>query len=342
MTTGPAWSETLQADLRDLNTLRVSASVERLIDVSDSRALPEIFARAEVKHSPVRVLGEGSNVLVTGDLPGTLLRLKGRSVQSLAINEDKARLRVEAGYNWHELVMHSIELGLAGLENLALIPGTVGAAPIQNIGAYGVEVGESIVAVEVYDRLQDAFRTMSRSQCSFGYRDSLFKRDPDRFVITAVTFELDRHDRLRLDYQGVREELSAMAIDQPTSRHVAAAVIRLRQRKLPDPKQLPNAGSFFKNPIVDAATAARLQSEFPTIVSWPIDHGRKLSAGWLIEQAGLKGARDGDAGISAHHALVLVNHEKATGPELRAFAELVVARVEERFGVRLVPEPVYW
>jgi len=330
------------ADLADRNTLRVRAQVERLIDIHDARVLPAVLALPEVAAAPCRVLGEGSNILITGNIAGALLSLRGSMIQVLALDADTARLRVEAGHSWHTFVMHTIDQGLAGLENLALIPGTVGAAPIQNIGAYGVEVGEHVLGVEVFDRQQHAFRTLSRSQCAFGYRDSLFKRDPERFIVTAVTFELSRHDRPKLDYAGIREELEASGVSTPTARNVAEAVIRLRRRKLPDPAVLPNAGSFFKNPVVNADTAVRLMHEYPSIVSWPMDLGRKLSAGWLIEQAGLKGARDGDAGIAATHALVLVNHGQADGPALVAFASFVRKQVAAKFGVELEPEPVYW
>jgi UDP-N-acetylmuramate dehydrogenase len=231
--------------------------------------------------------------------------------------------------------------GFAGLENLILIPGTVGAAPIQNIGAYGTEVAEFIESVEAWDLIERRVVTLGRDACAFAYRDSLFKHEPDRFIVTAVRFALPRSHALRLDYAGIREELERMGVDKPAPFHVAEAVVHLRTRKLPDPAVIGNAGSFFKNPIVDAAQGEALKREHDQLVAWPGHDSRwKLSAAWLIEAAGFKGMRDGDAGISNRHALVLVNHGKATGQELWAFAQRVIEGVQARFGVRLEPEPM--
>jgi UDP-N-acetylmuramate dehydrogenase len=231
--------------------------------------------------------------------------------------------------------------GFAGLENLILIPGTVGAAPIQNIGAYGTEVAEFIESVEAWDLAERKVVTLDREACAFAYRDSLFKREPNRFIVTAVRFALPRSHALRLDYAGIREELERMGVEKPAPFHVAEAVVHLRTRKLPDPAVIGNAGSFFKNPIVDAAQGEALKREHAGLVAWPGSDARwKLSAAWLIEAAGFKGMRDGDAGISNRHALVLVNHGKASGQELWAFAQRVIEGVQARFGVRLEPEPM--
>jgi UDP-N-acetylmuramate dehydrogenase len=242
--------------------------------------------------------------------------------------------------NWDALVDWTLQRDLRGLENLALIPGQVGAAPIQNIGAYGTEVAESIGYVEAWDRHAGRAVRLARDECAFGYRDSIFKRDAERWIVTAVEFRLSRTAPLRLDYSGVREELSAMGVTGPTAQQVAEAVRRLRRRKLPDPAVIGNAGSFFKNPVVDAAVAGRLLDEHPTAPVFPAGAGhRKLSAAWLIERCGWRGHREGDAGIAAQHALVLVNHGHASGAELLALARSVAHSVEQRFGVRLEPEP---
>jgi len=230
--------------------------------------------------------------------------------------------------------------GLAGLENLALIPGLVGAAPIQNIGAYGVEVGEFITAVEAWDRDSSAPVRLPRADCRFVYRDSAFRREPGRWIVTAVEFRMSRHREPNLGYAGVREETAAMGLSQPTAAQVAQAVRRLRRRKLPDPVLVPNAGSFFKNPLVPAALAGALAETHPRLPVYPAsDDACKLSAAWLIEACGLKGMRQGDAGVSAQHALVLVNHGNASGTELLGLARHVADSVERRFGVRLEPEP---
>ena len=231
--------------------------------------------------------------------------------------------------------------GLAGLENLALIPGTVGAAPIQNIGAYGVEVRESIHRVHAFDRTTRTMVSMAPADCGFAYRDSVFKHDPDRYVVAAVEFRLSRTPHLRLDYAGVGDELAAMGIDAPRASQVAEAVCRIRRRKLPDPAVIGNAGSFFKNPIVPVAVADALHAGHAKL---PMFRGssedtRKLSAAWLIDQCGWKGHREGDAGVAESHALVLVNHGNATGAELLALARRIAGSVHERFGVAIEPEP---
>jgi UDP-N-acetylmuramate dehydrogenase len=217
----------------------------------------------------------------------------------------------------------------------------VGAAPIQNIGAYGVEVRERIHAVEAFDRRAGAMVRLDNAACAFAYRDSLFKRDPDHYLVAAVEFALPRRPSLRLDYAGISEELAAMGVDAPTPARVADAVIRIRRRKLPDPAVVGNAGSFFKNPVVPVAQAETLHAAHASLPVFRAggDDARKLSAAWLIDQCGWKGHRDGDAGVAASHALVLVNHGNATGAQLLDLARRIAGSVEERFGVAIEPEP---
>jgi len=231
--------------------------------------------------------------------------------------------------------------GWNGLENMALIPGTVGACPIQNIGAYGVEVGEFIETVEAFDRSSGRIKRLSHAECAFGYRDSRFKRERDQWVITAVEFRLDKTRPLKMAYAGVPEELAAMGIVEPKALHLAEAISRIRTRKLPNPALIGNAGSFFKNPMLPDAAADALKSMHPELPVFPsgVDGHKKLSAAWLIEKAGWKGYRKGDAGIAEQHALVLVNHGKASGAELLTVARKVVAAVQTQFGVVLEPEP---
>ena len=328
------------APLAARNTLRVAARAALLAEVHDAAALPELLAFPAVRESDILVLGEGSNVLFTGDYAGTVIVMAARGVAMLDDDGTRALIRVAAGERWDDFVRWSLGQGYAGLENLILIPGTVGAAPLQNIGAYGVEVGEFIHAIEVWDRAAQRAVTLDRGACGFAYRDSIFKRDPDRYLITAVVFALPREHALRLDYVGVREELAAMGVTQPAPFHVAEAVLRLRTRKLPDPAVIGNAGSFFKNPVVPHAQAEALKREHADLPLWPGPDGHtKLSAAWLIEACGYKGLREGDAGISNRHALVLVNHGEARGAELWALAQRVQTGVRARFGVALEPEP---
>ena len=327
------------ASLTRLNTLRVAATARWLAELRDADALPALLASPAAR-GQVLVLGEGSNVLFAGDFPGLVLRPLFGGLQVRDDDGGTATVRAEAGVGWDAFVSWTLARGFAGLENLALIPGLVGAAPIQNIGAYGVEVADSIACVDAWDRLAGHRVRLAPDQCAFGYRDSIFKREPERWIVTAVEFRLSRSASLRLDYSGVREELAAMGSTAPTAAQVADAVRRLRRRKLPDPAVIGNAGSFFKNPVVEAAFAARLRDAHPDAPVHPAgpDHC-KLSAAWLIERCGWRGHRDGDAGIAAQHALVLVNHGRATGAELVALARRVAQSVEERFGVRLEPEP---
>jgi UDP-N-acetylmuramate dehydrogenase len=289
----------------------------------------------------VLVLGGGSNVLFAGDPAGTVLVLGAQKIEILEDDGERVIVRADAGVEWHALVLWTLGHGLAGLENLALIPGTVGAAPIQNIGAYGVEVRECIHVVEAFERTTGQFQQLDAQACAFAYRDSLFKREPERFVVTAVEFALTRIPVLRLDYAGLGDELVAMGIDTPTASQVAEAVCRIRRRKLPDPALLGNAGSFFKNPIVPVAQADALKAEHPALPMFRgnDDATRKLSAAWLIDSCGWKGHRDGDAGVAESHALVLVNYGQATGTQLLDLARRIAGSVRERFGVALEPEP---
>ena len=328
------------APLTHRNTLRVPARARLLAEIKDASKLPELLAFPAIKSGQVLVLGEGSNVLFTGDFNGTVLAMATQGVQ-VESRGDTAHIAVAAGERWDDFVRWTLGQGFAGLENLILIPGTVGAAPIQNIGAYGTEAAEFIESVEAWDTHEQRVVTLDHATCAFAYRDSLFKREPGRYIVTAVRFVLPRSHALRLDYAGIRDELARMGVDKPAPFHVAEAVVHQRTRKLPDPAVIGNAGSFFKNPIVEAATGEALKREHPGLVAWPGQDGRwKLSAAWLIEAAGLKGYREGDAGISNRHALVLVNHGHATGPQLWALAQQVIAGVDAAFGIRLEPEPV--
>ncbi len=329
------------ASLEGRNTFRVPARANLLIDVRRAEALAELFGYPMLKNGPLLVLGEGSNVLFTRDWPGIVLSIAALGIKELGCEGESTRIRVEAGENWNDFVRWSIARGYCGLENLVQIPGTVGASPIQNIGAYGVEVREFILDVEAWDRHSSMLVRLSNVECQFGYRDSVFKRDRDRYVVTAVEFALPRHRELQTDYAGVREELAGMGIDTPTAPSVAEAIARIRTRKLPNPMLIGNAGSFFKNPLVPATVAARLKQDFPDLPLWPVtEELSKLSAAWLIESCGFKGLQQGQAAVSEQHALVLINLGKATGGEIWALAERIRDSVNDRFGVVLEPEPL--
>jgi len=330
-----------RAPLRARNTFGVEAHAGMLVEVRDAACLPELFRNAMLRDGPVLVLGGGSNLLFASDPPGVVLSLAGQDIRVVQDDGDSVLVRADAGVEWHAFVLWTLGHGLAGLENLALIPGTVGAAPIQNIGAYGVEVRERIETLEAFDRKGHAIRRLAAADCAFAYRDSRFKREPERWIVTAVEFRLSRTPRLRLDYAGIADELARAGIGSPTPSQVAEAVCRVRRSKLPDPAVLGNAGSFFKNPIVPADLAEALALQHAALPVFPGADAtsRKLSAAWLIDACGWKGHREGDAGVSERHALVLVNHGGATGAELLALARRIAASVQERFGVSLEPEP---
>ncbi|MBS0226385.1 MAG: UDP-N-acetylmuramate dehydrogenase [Proteobacteria bacterium] len=322
--------------LRTRNTFGIDLTTPLALRIIDLTQLPDALAIAP----DALVLGGGSNLLLVA-APDAVLDLVNNDITVVAETGDHVDVRCGAGTVWHDFVMATLQRGWSGLENLSLIPGTVGASPIQNIGAYGVEVMERITAVDAWDRHDARWLRFNAADCAFTYRDSRFKHEPDRYVVTSVEFRLDRRPRLRLDYAGIREELATMAIPAPTANDVAAAVIRIRRRKLPDPAVIGNAGSFFKNPIVAADHADALHREHADLPVFTVgtDDRRKLSAAWLIDRCGWKGYRDGDAGVSAGHALVLVNHGDASGAQLLDLARRIAASVQVRFGVAIEPEP---
>ncbi len=328
------------ARLEGRNTFRLPATAWLLADVRDSAALDGLLAHPAIALRPLLVLGAGSNLVFAGDFPGTVLSLSDHRIEPLASDASTLRVRAAAGCEWNDLVQWTLARGGCGLENLIRIPGTVGAAPIQNIGAYGTEVGEFITVVEAFDREAGRLRRLDAADCGFGYRDSVFKREAGRWIVCAVEFALPRQRATRVDYAGVREELAALGLDPARPSHVAEAIARIRTRKLPDPAVLPNAGSFFKNPAVPAAQAEALAAAHPGLPVFPAgSDARKLSAAWMIEACGLKGAREGDAGVSAQHALVLVNHGHARGQDVLVLTRRIQQAVAARFGVDLEPEP---
>ena len=279
-------------------------------------------------------------MLLTRDVPALVLHMASRGKRIIDESAEQVLVEAEAGEPWHPFVLWTLDQGLAGLENLSLIPGTVGASPIQNIGAYGVEIKDVFAGLTALDSETGIIREFSEDDCAFGYRDSLFKQQPGRFLILRVRFALRRQAALHLEYGPIRQRLAEQGITVPSAQDVSRAVCAIRSEKLPDPQQLGNAGSFFKNPLVPAAAAQTLRDRYPELVGYPQADGQvKLAAGWLIEKAGWKGFRDGDAGVHRLQALVLVNHGLATGVQLLDLARRIQADVLERFGVSLDIEP---
>jgi UDP-N-acetylmuramate dehydrogenase len=334
--------------LQGLNTLALAATARYYYRLSDSANLPKLLAFAERRELPVLVLGGGSNMVLGEDYPGLVIQMAVLGIQvrtpELGTQSDAPEtiiVSAGSGENWHQLVMHCLGCGYYGLENLALIPGTVGAAPVQNIGAYGVELAEVFHSLRGWDCQQRCWRTLWPADCDFGYRDSIFKAAlKQRFIITEVRFILRTCATVNSDYRGLNQQLAAQGIKQPSPQQLAQAVITLRQSKLPDPAELPNAGSFFKNPLVAQTQLKTLLEQYPELVYYPAAGGRvKLAAGWLIEQAGWKGRALGPVAMHHLQALVLVNKGGANGAQVLALAAAVQRQVLQCFAVQLEIEP---
>jgi len=288
-------------------------------------------------YMPMHILGGGSNILFTRDVDGLVLRNELRGIELVQEDADHYYVKAMAGENWHQFVCYCIEKGYAGLENLSLIPGSVGASPMQNIGAYGVEIKDVFHSLEAWHINEKHKETFYLKDCEFGYRESVFKEKyRNRFIITSVTYKLRKHPVFHTSYGAITQELEKMGVQELNISAIANAVINIRSAKLPDPDKLGNAGSFFKNPSISTSHFQRLQKEFPGIVGYPVNDTKiKLAAGWLIEQCGWKGYRKGDAGCHEHQALVLVNYGKATGADIFMLSTEIMESVYKKFGVRL-------
>lgn len=327
--------------LRDYNTLALQARAQAFVSVNDDAELLVALAQARQHMLAVVPLGQGSNIVLAGDVQAMVLRQQSRGIEVLALENDLVRLRVAAGEGWHDLVRWSLEQGYFGLENLALIPGTVGAAPIQNIGAYGVELRSSLLQVHARYIADDCSVVLSNDDCDFGYRDSIFKHGlRDKLVITAVDLQLSLHSDVNITYPALARYFDEHTHIETTPQAVFDAVVSIRRSKLPDPAVMPNAGSFFKNPVLQSGGASELLESHPALPAFPQQDGSvKVSAAWMIDQCGWKGFRRGDVGVHAEHALVLVNYGSASGTQLLGLADEIAASVNGTFGVSLEIEP---
>ena len=319
------------------NTLGIESYAEQAIVISKSEQIPLLLQDIKAHGLPWQVLGGGSNVVLPSVLPGItlLIDIAGREV--ISSDRTETLIRVGAGEHWHDFVQWTLAQDFPGMENLALIPGTVGASPIQNIGAYGLEVAHFIENVQAFDAEKNGFVTLSNRECEFAYRDSYFKQNPNRFIITQVTFKLPKAWAPKLTYAELAKQFSNQS---PTPLEIFNAVCAIRSSKLPDPKVLGNAGSFFQNPIVSEAQCTELAKQYPAIVSFPDAVGqRKLAAGWLIDQCGFKGKRIGPVGVYDKQALVLVNYGGGSAQDILGLAKQIQDKVQETFGVQLQIEP---
>lgn len=329
-----------QVSLKPFNTFGVDVRAQLFAEAHSDADVREALAYATSHNLPLLVIGGGSNLLLTADIPALVLRMASRGIRVISDDGNRVVIEAEAGEPWHPFVQHTLAQGFSGLENLSLIPGTVGAAPMQNIGAYGVEIKDVFAGLTALDRQTGELRDFSLEECNFAYRDSVFKQQAGRWLILRVRFALDRVAHLHLEYGPVRQRLTEQGIEQPTPTDVSRAICSIRSEKLPDPAVLGNAGSFFKNPLVSAAVVAQIKAQHPDLVAYAQPDGQmKLAAGWLIERAGWKGFREADAGVHKLQALVLVNYGAATGLQLLDLAQRIQKDISERFNVELEMEP---
>jgi UDP-N-acetylmuramate dehydrogenase len=326
------------ASLKSLNTFGIEATARYFSRFSSVQELDSIFK--EYKEIPFLIMGGGSNMLLTQDFDGIVLRnaIMGKSI--LEETPDSVLVKIGAGENWHEFVLWAVENEFGGIENMSLIPGSVGASPMQNIGAYGVEIKDVFDHLFAYHIESGETHRFSLDECQFGYRESVFKRKlKNQYVISEVCFQLEKNRKVNTTYGAIKQELENNSVSTPTIRDVSNAVIAIRQSKLPNPAELGNAGSFFKNPVVDVAIADAILEKYPSAPVYPVENGKKkLAAGWLIEQAGWKGKTVGTCGVHKLQALVLVNYGGSTGNQIYDLSTAIISDIQEKFGVTLERE----
>tara|TARA_R110000868_G_scaffold258628_3_gene516179 strand:- start:8765 stop:9781 length:1017 start_codon:yes stop_codon:yes gene_type:complete len=325
--------------LKKYNTFGIDAKAKFFCEIKSIEGLKKILELKDYPH--LFVLGGGSNMLITKDLDSLVIYINIKGIEIVRENSDEVVIKVNAGENWHQMVLWTLDKNYGGLENLSLIPGNTGTAPIQNIGAYGVELKDTFVSCEAMEIATQKLKTFSKEDCRFGYRDSYFKNEGlGKYIITSVNFKLSkRNHNLNIGYGAIVTELENNGVTDPGIRDVSNAVIAIRKSKLPDPKELGNSGSFFKNPVVSKQEFDKFTKIYPDAPFYTVSENEyKIPAGWLIEQCGFKGKRFGDAGVHKYQALVLVNYGNATGKEIIDLAEKIIESVQERFGIGITPE----
>ena len=328
--------------LKPYNTFSIDVRAARFAvfeNIDEARELLKV-QRPTTNAQAVLILGGGSNILFTQNINGLVLKNEISSIEKIREDDEHVYIKAGAGVNWHRLVIHCIENNWAGLENLSLIPGNVGASPMQNIGAYGVEIKDVFHELEAFHINDQQLLTFNVGDCEFGYRESVFKRKyKNEFIITSVTYRLNKIPVFNTSYGAIEQELEKMGIKELSIKAISQAVINIRSSKLPDPAQIGNAGSFFKNPEIEKSQYQQLKVTFPAIIGYDLPNGNvKLAAGWLIEQCGWKGYREGDAGCHNRQALVLVNYGNATGEQVYSLSEKIINSVKEKFNVILERE----
>lgn len=328
------------ASLKQFNTFGIEAKAHYLVEITSKTELKEALYDTQFHMNKRLILGGGSNVLFTKDFDGVVIKVNLKGIKKIKENADFVWVKAAAGESWHDLVLYTIENGLGGIENLSLIPGSVGAAPLQNIGAYGVEIKDTIHEVKALNIPTGDVHVFDNNDCRFGYRESIFKNEAkDKYVVLSITLKLAKKPNFKVEYGAIKEVLAQNNTQEISIKAISDAVISIRQSKLPNPAEIGNAGSFFKNPEISTAQFNKLIVEFPELPSYPINENWvKIPAGWLIEQAGWKGHREGDIGVHAKQALVLVNYGNGTGLQIKALSEKIQKSILEKFGIKLNAE----
>jgi len=326
--------------LKPYNTFGIEAEATEFIEIDSTESLQNLISNGDLLNRKILVLGGGSNVLLTKNFDGLAIKISLKGIEFVKEDSEYIYIKAMAGEAWHDFVLYCVNNNYAGIENLSLIPGCVGAAPMQNIGAYGVEIKDTCHEVEAYEIGTGVLKTFSNQDCNFGYRESIFKHEAKgKYIIASVTFKLSKKAKVNISYGAIQDVLNAKNIIEPSIKDVSDAVIEIRESKLPNPKVLGNAGSFFKNPEVPTTEYLALKEKYPNIVGYKTsDTHTKLAAGWLIEQCGWKGKIVGNTGSHKDQALVLVNYGNATGNEVWNLAMEIKTSVAEKFGVAIIPE----
>lgn len=326
--------------LKPYNTFGIDVSAKLFGEFSSTEELKSILNDKKYSNEELLILGGGSNVLFTKNQNGLVLHNQIKGIEKVEEDEDSIVLAGGSGNEWHEFVLHAINSDLGGLENMSLIPGSLGASPMQNIGAYGVEVKDHFEWLEAYHIESGEIHRFDNQKCEFGYRESVFKRAlKGQYIIVKVAFRLAKHHQLNTSYGAIEQELEKLNLSSPTIKNVSDAVIKIRQSKLPDPKEIGNSGSFFKNPVIDNETFQKIKAQFPTIASYPSGSNKtKVAAGWLIDQAGWKGKTINNYGVHKNQALVLVNYGGATGKQIYDLSTEIIQSVNEKYGIELERE----
>ncbi|MBW6490580.1 MAG: UDP-N-acetylmuramate dehydrogenase [Lentimicrobium sp.] len=325
-------------NLKAYNTFGMDVKASDFAKIDSEKQIPELLREINGRNEKVLFLGGGSNVLFAGNYEGLVVHIATKGIEIVDQDDEFVYVSGMAGENWNDFVQYCVLHNFGGLENLSLIPGNVGSAPIQNIGAYGVEIKDTFYMLDAVSLKSGEFREFSNAECRFGYRNSIFKSElKGQYLILSVTFRLEKKPTINTTYGAINEQLAMMK--KPADiRSVAEAVINIRTSKLPDPKEIGNAGSFFKNPVISMEKFLSLKEKYPDIPSYPSVEGVKLAAGWMIEKCGWKGYREGDAGVHKNQALVLVNYGNASGKEIVSLASRIILSVNDKFGIHLEPE----